>query len=151
MKNLLLILVSALLLSCAEERQQAVPIPDEVVSEETMVEVLVDLHLVEASLSLKMMEDHRVAKDTAEFYNPYKKHKVTRKAFDESFKYYSSKPDKLSAIYEEVLNRLNQRQAEVMKSIPKDSLRKDSPQRPDLPGGPVGRPGMPKGAPPVKQ
>lgn len=150
MKNLLLILLSAMLFSCGEEKkEEAVPVPDEIVEDEKMVDVLVDLHLIEASLSLNMLEDQRAARDTSEFYDPYKKHNVPKKAFDESFQYYASKPEALNAIYEEVMNRINLKQAEVMKNIPKDSTAKSSRPKTNLPGGgPKFRPGMgPQGPP----
>jgi hypothetical protein len=133
-KKLLLICLSAILFSCAEHKPETAPKPSNLVDPEIMVDVLVDLHLMEASLSLKMLEDHRTARDTGEFYNPYRKHSVSNKDFDDSFRYYASKPEALNEIYEEVLDRINQRQAEVMKSLPKDSISKEKPKI-NLPGG----------------
>lgn len=144
MKKLFLIFLSVLLFACGEKKQEVITArPDNLVAEETMVNVLMDLHLIEASLSLKMMEDHRVARDTSQFYNPYEKYNLTKKEFEESFQYYASQPQRLNAIYEEVLNRINQKQVEVMKKVPRDT---SAPALPKvrMPGmGPMHRPGIP--------
>lgn len=144
MKRALLIFFSVLLFSCEAEKKEAIPtaVPEHVVPEEIMVDVLVDLHMIEASLSLKMMEDHGVARDTSEFYNPYKKHNITRKAFEESFLYYANQPQQLNAMYEEVLNRLNQKHVEVMKNLPKDSTGKPIVPAVDPPGEMKYKPSM---------
>ena len=87
-------------------------IPDNVLSKEDMVSVMVDIQLIEAALSINQSEE---AKETA-YYNydsVLKQHNLSKEKFDESFKYYSEHPELMEQIYEEMLSELSKRQAEV--------------------------------------
>lgn len=130
MKRLLAILSLALLFSCAEEKAEPVPVPDEVVPAEVMIDVLVDLHIMEASVNLSILHDNKLTRDSAEFHNPYKAHNITKAQFEESFRYYSRDPEVLNEMYEEVISVLNRMHAEGLKTLPKDTTTRNEQPRP---------------------
>lgn len=103
-------LFSFFLFSCSEKKESKTP--ENILSEEKMSAILIDMNLLEASISLSFIQEGESADNVPQF-DVYKKHNITKKEFDESFKYYSSKPEKLDKIYERVLNELNKMQAEA--------------------------------------
>jgi hypothetical protein len=122
-KKILYILLFALgLVACGtKEEASAPPVNSDILSEEQMIDVLIDLHIEEASLTLNMIQNDRALADSARYYNIYKVHNTTREQFDESFHYYAGEPEKLNAIYDTVLKRLNTMQTEAMKKSPPDT------------------------------
>ena len=82
-------------------------IPTGILSKEKMVAVITDLHIAEAAINLNLL--------TADsLYNIYEKNKITKAQYDSSFKYYTMNPDLLLKIYDEVLNEISKKQAEVV-------------------------------------
>jgi hypothetical protein len=131
LKKLLYILFALLIVACAEKKEEPAPPPSDLLSEEEMAEVLVDLHIMEASINVKMTQESRLVKDTAHYQDVYKEHKISKAQLDESFRYYASKPEKLSGIYEIVVSKLNQMQTAAMQEAAKDTS-----NRPKLPSPP---------------
>lgn len=134
MRKLLYIFIAITFIACGEKKQEETAVPSEVLSEEAMVDVLTDLQIQEAALTVSMVQDKRAVQDSSQMYSVYRAHDITKQQFDESFRYYASKPEKLNAIYEQVVARLNQMQTEAMKKVPKDSVRLKVPKDP-VPGG----------------
>lgn len=115
-------MLALLVFSCNEKREEiAAPPPADVLSEEEMTNILVDLHILEASINMQMTQDNRRLRDSSQYHNVYEKHNVTRAEVDESFRYYASKPEKLSAIYEAVVAKLNQMHTAAMQEAAKDT------------------------------
>ena len=109
MKKTVIPIILFTLFACNEAVET---IPDNVLSKEDMVSVMVDVQLIEAALSINQSEE---AKETA-YYNydsVLKQHNLSKEKFDESFKYYSEHPELMEQIYEEMLSELSKRQAEV--------------------------------------
>ena len=92
-----------------------VNIPDTVLPEEKMADVMVDIHLLEAALNISTYNKDRV---TTGNINPssdiLKKNHITKKQFDTSFDFYSRNPKLLGEVYQLVLNDLSKMQAQVM-------------------------------------
>lgn len=109
-RYVLAIMFFSFLFSCSEKKEEKTP--DNILSEEKMSAVLIDMNLLEASASLSFIQEGEEQEKVPQI-DIYKKHNITKKEFDESFKYYSSKPEKLNKIYEQVLNELNKMQAEA--------------------------------------
>lgn len=133
-RNLLYIFIAVAVFACGQKEQEETAAPSEVLSEDAMVDVLIDLQIQEAALTMNIVQDKRAVQDSSQMYNVYKAHDITKSQFDESFRYYASKPEKLNAIYEQVVSRLNQMQTEAMKKVPKDTVRLKMPKDP-MPGG----------------
>lgn len=113
MKYFVCILFSILFVGCASETQVAVP--DTILPKEKMVEVMTDVHLLEASMNLNVYNiDKTVAENPTPGFDVLKKNNITKQQFDESFDFYSRHPSLLNEIYEIVLNDLSRMQAETM-------------------------------------
>ncbi|MCE3279602.1 MAG: hypothetical protein K0S44_1793 [Bacteroidetes bacterium] len=93
---------------------QKVSIPSSVLSKEKMAEVMVDVHLLEATLNVQVGSNDKLKTEGASSINVYNKHQVTKAQFDESFEFYTQNPEMLVEIYQLVLNDLSKLQAEVM-------------------------------------
>jgi hypothetical protein len=115
MRSTFLMILIVLLGSCSQEK--TVSIPDSVLPKEKMAEVMVDIHLLEATLNINTFSKDKVLiGNSAPTTDVLKKHAITKVQYDESFKFYSSNPQLLSEIYLIVLNDLSKMQAQVMHS-----------------------------------
>lgn len=110
-KNALLFLISLCFLGCVDAYE--VVIPDTVLPKEKMAGVILDIHLVEATLNLNA---GNVSKDTIEGkmnFDVFKKHNITKEEYDKSYTFYAENPEALKEVYDMVLNELSKLQAEV--------------------------------------
>jgi hypothetical protein len=111
-----LVLITLYLFFAACSGEQVVKIPDNVLSEDKMAQVMMDMHLMEASMNITGVNPNRI--DLAGSNVPLnidilKKNNITKKQFDDSFTFYSNNPELLSEVYQKVLNELSKMQAEV--------------------------------------
>lgn len=112
-KNFLLIFFSVFLFACKDT--DVIPIPDSVLPEEKMAQILVDVHLLESTMNIHAGAVGKIgAGGSPVRLNLYKKHHVSREQFDESYTFYTENPELLAEIYQLVLNDLSKMQAEVM-------------------------------------
>lgn len=79
---------------------------------EKMAEVMVDIHLVEATLNIHVGKDNPVV--STKKVNIFSRHQITKEQFEESYAFYSKNPELLVEVYQLVLNDLSKLQAEVM-------------------------------------
>ena len=115
MRYYFLLLFTILIVSCSGDKK--VSIPDSVLPEDKMAEVMVDIHLLEATLNINTFSRDKVSKGTIEpTTDVLKKHSITKKQYDESFTFYTRNPQLLSEVYLMVLNELSKMQARVMHS-----------------------------------
>jgi len=104
--------------ACNETTEEK--IPDYVIPMEKMATVLVDVHLLEASLNVGLganaINPSFLGKPNIEQVNEdvLKKHGVDKHLFDTSFVYYSRHPEVLNEIYQTVLNELSKKQSEIL-------------------------------------
>ena len=114
MKKIATILCITFLYACSSIEDR-VDIPDTVLSQEKMEEVMVDIHLLEAALNVSSFSRDQVVVNNI---NPnsdiLKKNNITKKQYNESFDFYSKNPLLLAEVYQLVLNNLSKMQAEVM-------------------------------------
>lgn len=115
MKKIIAVFCITLFCACTsiEERPS---IPDTVFSQEKMAEVMVDVHLLEASLNVNAYSKDQIVVGTNIHPDSdiLKKNNVTKKQYEESFAFYSQNPILLTEVYQLVLNNLSKMQAEVM-------------------------------------
>jgi hypothetical protein len=113
MKLLLpMLLLFFVVTSCGNKNK--IKIPKDVINQDTMVEVLTDIHLVKASQQLGMVID---TADTGKFttYNfVWKKHHITEDLYNKSMDFYTHNPGILDSIYENVLNSLSKQKAVLL-------------------------------------
>ncbi len=101
------------LFACSGDKK--VNIPPAVLPKQKMAEVMLDVHLLEAAMSLNAYNADRVTtQNPAPLFDVFTKHKITKKRYNESFEFYSQHPDLLAEVYQLVLDNLSKMQAEVM-------------------------------------
>lgn len=98
------------LLSCnSTEKQPQLPIP-----QEQMVGIMVDLHLVETAHNMKLTEGDSTRPDYAQLNERvFAKHGITKTAFDSALYTYSFHPQEMNTVYDLVLERLSEMDAEI--------------------------------------
>ena len=108
-----LIFTCLLLLACSDNKK--VNIPSNILSKQKMAEVLIDVHLLEAAMSLNTYNTDIIkAGNPTPLFDIFTKHKITKKQYNESFNYYAQHPDLLKDVYQLVLENLSKMQAQVM-------------------------------------
>jgi len=115
MRKLLIILMAVLVLACSKNR-----VPKGILSQKKIIPVLVDIHLVDGIYAQRYTQ--KITRENYEndlYLTVLKKYKIDQKAFEASILYYGKHPEKYKAVYDEVLNRLNEME---VTSRAKDSI-----------------------------
>ena len=100
-------MVSILLLTaCGKDR-----LPNGVLDEKTMIEVLVDMHTADAYFNITTGHEYDTLIGEINYtYNQiFKKHGTTKATFDNSMDYYSKDPKRFREMYEKVVLKLNKK------------------------------------------
>lgn len=96
-------------------KKPEVKIPVSVISKDSMVLVLVDVHLAEAALAQKNLIGESDGNFAAAYYRHiFNKHNITAERYKESVKFYSAHPMLYEKIYENVISELSRQQAASM-------------------------------------
>ncbi len=91
--------------SCKEPKEK---IPDSVIPMDKMINVLIDVHLIEANISTK-----NTPKDTGIIYfnkykvDLYKKYSITDSLYKRSFDFYAARPGLMDKMYEKIIDSLS--------------------------------------------
>lgn len=113
------------LLACAEEKKES--IPSTILPEQKMAAVMLDMHLLEAAMSLNTYRPDIITKgDLAVTFDVFDKHKITKAQYNESFEYYAQHPELLNEVYQLVLENLSKMQAEAMNRKDTEKVKKDT-------------------------
>ena len=113
------------LISCSHKSDS---IPSKIIPKDKMADVLVDVHLAEASADNHGLSAPQVNMMMAAKYDSlFKKHEITFAQFKSSYDYYLAHPDVLSEIYSEVVNKLTTMESKATSDrkikLPKDPER----------------------------
>ncbi len=102
----ILVLFLSILVSCNRE---VIKKPDHLVKEKEMINMLVDIHLAEATFN-RMRNDTIVKKSSSVdfYYSVLAKYNVADSVFERSFIYYASNPKNFEKMYREVMNKLSE-------------------------------------------
>ena len=120
MKKYLILIAVCLGLGCSEKSGE--PIPGDVLPIEKMTDIMLDVQLIEGGIVIRKYNKTQREGQIADYYKSlYYKHKVSKDAFESSLKYYTDHPDKLEKIYDGMLERLSQLEAEVQNEKPDSS------------------------------
>jgi hypothetical protein len=111
-KYFFIILLSFSFFACTDAYK--VKIPDSVLSKEKMAAVLLDIHLLEATLNLNAGNVN--ASDGKLSFDIYNKHGITKEQYEESYTFYTENPEALKEVYDIVLNELSKLQVTVSNS-----------------------------------
>jgi len=115
-----LIAASILLYGCKTPPKE---VPPDVLDMDTMVDVMVDVHLAEGGRAggSKMYNEAHIV----DFYEAiYDKYGLDKEAFDHSFSFYNQNPDLMLVVHDRVIRRLNEIDAflESIREISADSI-----------------------------
>jgi len=104
-KHFAALLLFMLLLGCTQQ------VPTYVIPPKKMVPLLVEIHLADGLLGDTKYRAKIAQLDTTNLYDAIlQRHGYNRKDLDTSFYYYSTDIDRFDAIYNEVLERLNEQE-----------------------------------------
>ena len=97
--------------SCTSEDEK---LPEGILEEEQLVELLIEVELSQAFIKLNVAKLDSINQDV--FYqNVFEEHQVSIEQFNASLEYYAIYPEVLEDIYVRVIDRLSERQAESKK------------------------------------
>ena len=109
----LVALLVPLLISChnpVREQQEALLPRDSIIPEPVMVDLLADLHLVEAGLLVKRNHGQNISGLPDLYYKAlFAKYGISEARFSANLTYYQWNPEEYSALYEKVIAELNAR------------------------------------------
>src|SRR5689334_6483100 len=105
-------ILALFIFSCSSPKESA---PDNLLPPDSMVTILVDVHLAEAAANVTRISDVQSFKAQELYPAIFKSHQTDSAAFHSSFNYYLKHPEKLEAIYDKVLNELSRRESETGK------------------------------------
>lgn len=115
MRNYCLVFFVLFFISCSDKKEEKIVIPNHILSKDQMTLILVDIHILEASLNLNMAGELNGQKKENEYVSIYKKNKTTKKQYEESLYFYSQHPKLLSEVYDDVLSGISKKQVELSK------------------------------------
>lgn len=111
-QKIVLIFLCVLFFSCSGNKEAA--IPETVLPAQKMAEVMLDIHLLEATLNTNSyIPDKAGAVAPSPTTDILKENGISKKQWEESFYFYSQHTDLLVKIYEQVLSDLSTMQAEA--------------------------------------
>lgn len=105
LKQFLLLCISVIVFSCADKDVKEA-VPADVLDKNTMAEVMADLSLAEAVISIKTIQNPAFNTDSLVKFNIFKQHSITQKQFDSSMTYYSAHPNEFKEVYDLVLKKI---------------------------------------------
>lgn len=102
---LIFILFGFVLVSCDKPAYEK---PKNLVKETQMIDMLVDIHLADATyIEMRMDTMVRRSSSTDFYFSVLEKYQVPDSVFEKSFVYYASSPKKFEKMYREVMNKLS--------------------------------------------
>lgn len=120
MKYIISILVLISIFSCNRSKT-----PDYIIPHDDMARIIFDMHLTDGLVSITTVRKQITEKDSLTCYDDiFSNYGYTRADFDTSVFYYSSHINEYDKIYQDVLNRLNEKDTELKKE---SSVEKENP------------------------
>jgi len=100
----------------------------EILSRDTLIDVLADLHISESAYHLNQMGagNQVIVRRNAYFDWVIKKHHITYQQFDTSFKYYLNDNERFSKMYDLVINKIKLKELENKRTPKEEQVRRDS-------------------------
>lgn len=88
--------------------------PENLIKENEMIEMMVDVHLAQATYVARQLSDSLVKKSSAAdfYYSALEKYNVPDSVFEKSFVYYASNPKNFEKMYRKVMNKLSEMEQE---------------------------------------
>lgn len=104
-----------ILFTACNSKEEKLKIPIDILTPEQMTAVIVDFHLVEASIVMAQQNHEDVNILTVQRYSSVlKKHKITRQKFDDSIRFYTQHIKEMQEIYQDVVVELSKTQSRII-------------------------------------
>lgn len=101
----------AILTSCSKS---AIKIPDDVIHKDSMMFIMMDIHIAEAGV--KTLNADSVAINNKTYYEfIFKNHHVSEEQFRKSLTFYTDNPELLQEIYTKMTEEMSKKETEVFK------------------------------------
>lgn len=95
------------LFGCAGPEQQP---PFDLIARDRFVQVLADVHVIEARISHEMVVDQRADSPAQRYYDEmYAERGITQEQYTKTYTWYTAHPEAMKALYDEVLQELGRR------------------------------------------
>ncbi|MDP2385144.1 MAG: DUF4296 domain-containing protein [Bacteroidota bacterium] len=104
-KNLLLVGLVAMVFSCTNKEIEEAP-PADLLDKNRMADVMADLSLAEAVISIKTIQNPAFNTDSLVKFNVFKQNSITRKQYESNIQYYSAHPKEFKEVYDLVLKKI---------------------------------------------
>lgn len=89
--------------------------PEDLIERDAMIELMVDVQIAEALYSGTYQTKEGNVLNYADVFNPvYEKHGVSRQQFEKSLEWYTQDLDEITEMYDEVIERLNRMEGELI-------------------------------------
>jgi len=125
LKTAFTVLLLSALTSCYHEVKDTVSRPDRLLSEDSLVEVLTEVQLADGAITYKRISHKKPGNDKEKYYAYiYQKYHLTPELLKHNIDYYNTDPDKMIAIYDKVLAKLSQLEANINLEIKKEAKAK---------------------------
>ena len=109
---ILILLVLFAFVSC-KDQDRIVPKPEQLIKEKQMIQMLVDIHVAEATYQRFRYDSIMKNNNSANFYySVLDKYQVADSVFEKSFIYYASVPKDFEKMYRQVMNELSETEQE---------------------------------------
>lgn len=114
MKKYIQIALFLLAIVVAGCEEPIMPKPENLIKEDQMIDMLVDIHLAEATYA-KFRYDSIMQNNSSVnfYYSVLNKYQVPDSVFEQSYVYYASVPKDFEKMYRKVMNKLSQREQEL--------------------------------------
>lgn len=105
--------------------------PDGIIPQGRMTNLLTDIHIVDGSMyNVMQFPDSLYKYGTAKYQMVFRKYQTDSLQFRKSFQYYSSNPEKLQAIYDQITINIKQK-SDSLNKLNLDKINKDNKRRTD--------------------
>jgi len=105
-------------ISCSKKEEK---IPAGIIPKDTMVQVMVDIHLADSHAQFNTAFDNKKNLKQGYYKFIFKKYKITSARLMKSWTFYVSHPDIFSKVYEDVITELSKKHAEAAKALKPDT------------------------------
>lgn len=105
--KLIAFLLLFFLFSCKPKKNDDVTVPNNLMTEEQLINVLTDAYLAEGASGINIKNVTGEKYDSAYIFNPLKEHGIAKTKFDSTMRFYTSNPKKLKTIYDKILEKLS--------------------------------------------
>lgn len=109
MKQKIYILIALVIFTFTSCEEGVLPKPENLIKEKQMIQMLVDIHLAEATFTHLRYDS--IMKDNSSvnfYYSVLNKYQVQDSVFEKSLVYYSSTPKDFEKMYRKVMNELSE-------------------------------------------